>query len=152
MTCARFAASTRGWRRLRLFGAFVLVLGTSWISRAAEPDQCKDVLREKVFKSSQTTESTYARQVLAARLSKMTKQEADQERGGSIQAVWKGIPVGAQYSESEFQSWQQQVQQSLNTTVSQNLGTRVNAGDPAGPPVVGEQARTPADKASGLVL
>ena len=92
---------------------FVLLLIGVPIASNAQQD-CSVVLQRGAFKSQSVNSNNYVRQVLAAKLSSLSKSEAEKTVGAGANASIYGVPVGANYSDKQYQSWLNDVRQQLD--------------------------------------
>jgi hypothetical protein len=92
---------------------------------------CDSVLRDGVFQSTKINENRYLRTVFAARLATTDKGVAESKRGGGITIPIEGIPIGAEYSEEEYKSWQKSLRASwdIEEIVKHDTEILISSGD-----------------------
>jgi len=93
---------------------------------------CDSVLANGAFRTSHIKNTYYGKLLLAAKLSRMSKAEAEQATSANINFPIKGIPVGASFSDSQFSNWAERVSSSLdvNQIIRHSTSILLSEGDP----------------------
>jgi len=113
--------------------AIVMILALFAFAHTSQAQECDSVLKDGAFSTNQYVNNSYSRVVLAARMAKMTDQEAKQSYDSGGSAVIYGVPVTSHFNSDDFHHWQEQVQSSLDVdTILQNQTSILQTSGDAG--------------------
>lgn len=93
---------------------------------------CDAILKDGLFNTYSIKHNALLKQQVAARLTTMTKSEAEKKFAGGANFALDGFPLGADYSDADYNSWVQQVKQSLDvdTLIKNERDILVSVADP----------------------
>ena len=120
--------------RLRRFSVAMFAITAAALLGApvyAQQSPCDSVLGDGVFDHQEWQNSQYTQIVLAARLSQMTYQQAKRYTDSGLSVGYGDFTLGGNYSEDDFNTWQQNIKSSLdvNQIISNQSSVLLTSGD-----------------------
>lgn len=110
-----------------------LFLLLSTAARSATPmDKCSDILTDGTMAKTSYKSNDFLQQIIHARFFKQSYQQAAKDQSFGVSIPIEGILVGAEWSEKNYNEYQEAVRRTLNmNTIEQHqLEIAVSSGDP----------------------
>lgn len=100
-------------------------------ARCFSQQDCNAILLQGAFSSNHLRSNAYARQILAARMSTLSRQESERLLGANADISFANFPIGVDFSDEQYQAWQREVRQSMDvdTTIDRQIEILSSVGD-----------------------
>lgn len=95
-------------------------------------ETCSRVLDAGAFATTEIRNNEAARLVIAAEMSKLTFSEAQAKYGAGISVPIKGIPIGADYNQEQYDKWVEEVRNTIDVDqiLTHSSEVLISSGDP----------------------